>query len=95
MAFNSVCYFFFPSDFQSLDGLVKEKDLEAKQLGTACKNLQWLKQEVEEKLGSSLKEKDDVNSQLQTTLQNCNKEIEVGNLYGLVKKCEQGKPCSL
>ncbi|XP_055498083.1 LOW QUALITY PROTEIN: myomegalin [Leucoraja erinacea] len=60
----------------SLDGLVKEKDLEAKQLGTACKNLQWLKQEVEEKLGSSLKEKDDVNSQLQTTLQNCNKEIE-------------------
>lgn len=60
----------------SLDSLVKEKDLEAKQLGTACKNLQWLKQEVEEKLGSSLKEKDDVNSQLQTTLQNCNKEIE-------------------
>ncbi|XP_078263679.1 myomegalin isoform X4 [Rhinoraja longicauda] len=60
----------------SLDSLVKEKDLEAKQQGTACKNLQWLKQEVEEKLGSSLKEKDDVNSQLQAALQNRKKEVE-------------------
>ncbi|XP_062920151.1 myomegalin isoform X8 [Mobula hypostoma] len=61
----------------SLDSLVKEKDLELEQLGTAFKSLQWQKQEVEEKLGFSLKEKDAMNNQLQRALQDHNKELEV------------------
>ncbi|XP_051866823.1 myomegalin isoform X4 [Pristis pectinata] len=71
----------------SLDSLVREKDLELEQLGTAYKNLQWLKQEVEEKLGCSLKEKDAVNSQLQTALQNRNKEVEDLTLMLMNKVC--------
>ncbi|XP_072130046.1 myomegalin isoform X9 [Mobula birostris] len=61
----------------SLDSLVKEKDLELEQLGTAYKSLQWQKQEVEEKLGFSLKEKDAMNNQLQRALQDHNKELEI------------------
>uniref|UniRef100_UPI00398F31B9 myomegalin isoform X3 n=1 Tax=Pristiophorus japonicus TaxID=55135 RepID=UPI00398F31B9 len=60
----------------SLDSLMKGKDLELEQIAMAHKNLQWLKQEVEEKHARSLKEKDAVSSQLQATLHNRNKEVE-------------------
>ncbi|XP_069794342.1 myomegalin isoform X5 [Narcine bancroftii] len=71
----------------SLDSLVREKELELEQLGTAYKNLQWLKQEVEEKNGCSLKEKDAVNSQLQTALQNSAKEVEDLTAVLITKVC--------
>ncbi|XP_067893458.1 myomegalin isoform X4 [Heterodontus francisci] len=60
----------------SLESLMKGKDLELEQITVTYKNLQWLKQEVEEKHVLSLKEKDAVNSQLQAALHNCNKEVE-------------------
>ncbi|XP_072919341.1 myomegalin isoform X6 [Hemitrygon akajei] len=71
----------------SLDSLVKEKDLESEQLGTAYKSLQWQKQEVEEKLGFSLKEKDAINNQLQRALQDHNKELEVLTTTLMNKVC--------
>ncbi|XP_059840428.1 myomegalin isoform X5 [Hypanus sabinus] len=71
----------------SLDSLVKEKDLELEQLGTAYKSLQWQKQEVEEKLGFSLKEKDAINNQLQRALQDHNKELEVLTATLMNKVC--------
>ncbi|XP_072367293.1 myomegalin isoform X6 [Scyliorhinus torazame] len=60
----------------SLESHMKGKDLELEQITMAYKNLQWLKQEVEEKHAHSLKEKDTVSSQLQAALHNSNKEVE-------------------
>ncbi|XP_041064490.1 myomegalin isoform X4 [Carcharodon carcharias] len=60
----------------SLESLMKGKDLELEQITMAYKNLQWLKQEMEEKHAHSLKEKDTVSSQLQAALHNSNKELE-------------------
>ncbi|XP_075689618.1 myomegalin isoform X2 [Rhinoderma darwinii] len=60
----------------SLDNLVKAKDMELEQISAAYKNLQWLKQETEEKYGCSLNERESIILQLQKTLQERNKEIE-------------------
>ncbi|XP_048457913.1 myomegalin isoform X4 [Rhincodon typus] len=60
----------------SLENLMKGKDLELEQISIAYKNLQWLKQEMEEKHAHFLKEKDAVNSQLQAALRNSNKEVK-------------------
>ncbi|KAK1164010.1 myomegalin-like isoform X1 [Acipenser oxyrinchus oxyrinchus] len=60
----------------SLDGLVKVKELELEQTSLACQNQQWLKQEVEEKYGHCLRERDGIITQLQTSLQSCTKEAE-------------------
>ncbi|XP_058890796.1 myomegalin-like isoform X10 [Acipenser ruthenus] len=60
----------------SLDGLVKVKELELEQTSLACRNQQWLKQEVEEKYGHCLRERDGIITQLQTSLQSCTKEAE-------------------
>ncbi|KAJ8409485.1 hypothetical protein AAFF_G00228860 [Aldrovandia affinis] len=60
----------------SLDGLVRGKDLELEQMSEACRNLQWLKQEVEERQGRSLRERDAIIGQLQNSLQTRTKESE-------------------
>ncbi|XP_038650475.1 myomegalin isoform X5 [Scyliorhinus canicula] len=60
----------------SLESHMKVKDLELEQITMAYKNLQWLRQEVEEKHAHSLKEKDAVSSQLQAALHNSTKEVE-------------------
>ncbi|XP_069823488.1 myomegalin isoform X2 [Dendropsophus ebraccatus] len=60
----------------SLDNLVKAKDMELEQISAAYKNLQWLKQETEEKYRRSLNERESIIIQLQKNLQERNKEIE-------------------
>eukprot|EP00062_Callorhinchus_milii_P010751 gi/632955994/ref/XP_007893740.1/ PREDICTED: myomegalin-like isoform X8 [Callorhinchus milii] len=60
----------------SLDGLIKGKGLELEQTTMAYRSLQWLKQEVEEKHGRALKEKETVIAQLQAALHARNRELE-------------------
>ncbi|XP_066453150.1 myomegalin isoform X3 [Eleutherodactylus coqui] len=60
----------------SLDNLVKAKDMELEQISAAYKNLQWLKQETEEKYRCSLNERESIILHLQKNLQERNKEIE-------------------
>ncbi|XP_018413431.1 PREDICTED: myomegalin [Nanorana parkeri] len=60
----------------SLDNLVKAKDLELEQISVAYKDLQWLKQETEEKYRCSLSEKESVILQLQRSFQEKEKESE-------------------
>ncbi|MBN3302301.1 MYOME protein, partial [Amia calva] len=60
----------------SLDGLLKVKELELEQSSVSCRNLQWLKQEIEERLEHSLRERDAIVAQLQTSLQSRTKEAE-------------------
>ncbi|XP_066547810.1 myomegalin isoform X5 [Amia ocellicauda] len=60
----------------SLDGLLKVKELELEQSSVSCRNLQWLKQETEERLEHSLRERDAIVAQLQTSLQSRTKEAE-------------------
>ncbi|XP_067846536.1 myomegalin isoform X3 [Heptranchias perlo] len=71
----------------SLDSLMKGKDLELEQIAMAYKNLQWLKLEVEEKHTHSLKEKDAVTSQIQAALHNRNKEVEDLTVVLMNKVC--------
>ncbi|XP_073414119.1 myomegalin-like [Dendrobates tinctorius] len=60
----------------SLDNLMKAKDLELEQISAAYKNLQWLKQETEEKYMSCLNERECIIHQLQKNLQERNEEIQ-------------------
>ncbi|XP_061835745.1 myomegalin isoform X4 [Nerophis lumbriciformis] len=53
----------------SLDGLVRGKELELEQAAEAYRNLQWLKQQSEEKERSTLREKDTIINQLHVALQ--------------------------
>uniref|UniRef100_UPI00398EAB2A CDK5 regulatory subunit-associated protein 2 isoform X3 n=1 Tax=Pristiophorus japonicus TaxID=55135 RepID=UPI00398EAB2A len=60
----------------SLDGIIKEKDMELQNLANTCKNLQRLKQELEDSRARSLREKDVVIAQLQQSLKNKTKNLE-------------------
>ncbi|XP_054624506.1 myomegalin-like isoform X6 [Dunckerocampus dactyliophorus] len=60
----------------SLDGLVRGKELELEQAAEAYRNLQWLKQQSEEKERSILREKDTIISQLHVALQARSKETQ-------------------
>ncbi|XP_077955092.1 myomegalin isoform X3 [Gasterosteus aculeatus] len=53
----------------SLDALVRGKELELEQAAEAYRNLQWLKQQSEEKERNTLREKEAIISQLQAALQ--------------------------
>ncbi|XP_075954462.1 myomegalin-like [Anarhichas minor] len=53
----------------SLDALVRGKELELEQAAEAYRNLQWLRQQSEEKERNTLREKDTIISQLQAALQ--------------------------
>ncbi|XP_043941213.1 myomegalin isoform X3 [Protopterus annectens] len=60
----------------SLDGLVKVKDLELEQASLALQNLQRLKQETDERSERTLQEKDRVLARLHEVLQAKNMEVE-------------------
>ncbi|KAK5888903.1 hypothetical protein CesoFtcFv8_014954 [Champsocephalus esox] len=60
----------------SLDALVRGKDLELEQAAEAYRNLQWLKQQSEEKERNTLREKDSIISQLQEALQTHSQEAQ-------------------
>lgn len=64
-------------DLQSLDALVRGKELELEQAAEAYRNLQWLKQQSEEKERSTLREKDAIINQLQAALQARSQESQV------------------
>ncbi|XP_048469558.1 CDK5 regulatory subunit-associated protein 2-like isoform X14 [Rhincodon typus] len=59
-----------------LDGMIKEKDVELQHLLNTCKNLQRVKQELEDSRARSLCEKDVVISQLQQSLKNKTENLE-------------------
>ncbi|XP_069050159.1 myomegalin isoform X3 [Lepisosteus oculatus] len=60
----------------SLDGMLRVKALELEQVSLSGKNLQWLKQEAEDKHSQSLRERDAIINQLQTSLHSRTKEAE-------------------
>uniref|UniRef100_I3JV53 Si:ch211-242b18.1 n=1 Tax=Oreochromis niloticus TaxID=8128 RepID=I3JV53_ORENI len=60
----------------SLDGLVRGKELELEQAAEAYRNLQWLKQQSDEKERNSLREKDTIITQLQAALQTRSQETQ-------------------
>lgn len=64
-------------DRQSLDALVRGKELELEQAAEAYRNLQWLKQQSEEKERNTLREKDTIIGQLQAALQTHSQETQV------------------
>ncbi|XP_017351066.1 myomegalin isoform X3 [Ictalurus punctatus] len=60
----------------SLDGLMRSKELELEQTQEACRKLQWLKQQCDEKHTVALRERDTVIAQLHTALHTRSKETE-------------------
>ncbi|XP_068605286.1 myomegalin-like [Brachionichthys hirsutus] len=60
----------------SLDALLRGKELELEQAAEAYRNLQWLKQQSEEKERSTQREKDAIIGQLQAALQARNREAQ-------------------
>uniref|UniRef100_A0A8C0GH11 Uncharacterized protein n=1 Tax=Chelonoidis abingdonii TaxID=106734 RepID=A0A8C0GH11_CHEAB len=65
----------------SMESLLKAKTLELEQVTATCQNLQWLKEEVEAKSSCWQKEQEGIIQQLQTSLHDRNKEVEVrGNV---------------
>ncbi|XP_026230057.1 myomegalin-like isoform X3 [Anabas testudineus] len=60
----------------SLDALVRGKELELEQAAEAYRNLQWLKQQSEEKERNTLREKDAIINQLQAALQSRSQETQ-------------------
>ena len=73
-----------PRVVQHLDKLVQGKELQLEQTSTVSRNLQTLRQEVEERLGRSLRERDSIISQLQASLQTHSKEAQVPLLQRLL-----------
>ncbi|XP_073500194.1 myomegalin isoform X2 [Phyllobates terribilis] len=69
----------------SLDNLVKAKDMELEQISAAYKNLQWLKQETEEKYRCCLNERESIIHQLLKNLQERNEEVQA------IRTCILGK----
>ncbi|XP_060762148.1 myomegalin-like isoform X3 [Neoarius graeffei] len=60
----------------SVDGLMRSKELELEQAQEACRKLQWLKQQCDEKHTAALRERDNIITQLHTTLHIRSKETE-------------------
>lgn len=68
---------------QSFDSVIKEKDVELQHLTNTLKNLQRAKQDVEDNLNRSLREKDSIISQLQRSLEGKTKDMEVSYQEGV------------
>ncbi|XP_030630521.1 myomegalin [Chanos chanos] len=60
----------------SLDALVRGRELELEQTQEALRKLKWLKQESDERHAQSLRERDNIITQLQTALHTRSKEAE-------------------
>lgn len=75
---------------QSLDALVRSKELELEQAAEAYRNLQWLKQKSEEKEKTALREKDTIIHQLQAALQARSQEMQVSPNTSSVIRASKG-----
>lgn len=64
---------------------MRGKELELEQAAEAYRNLQWLKQQSEEKERSTLREKDTIISQLQAALQTRSQETQVTHTHTLIR----------
>lgn len=62
---------------QSFDCVIKEKDVELQHLANSFKDQQRAKQEMEENLSRTLREKDAIISQLQQALEKKSKDLDV------------------
>lgn len=60
---------------------MRGKELELEQAAEAYRNLQWLKQQSEEKERNTLREKDAIISQLQAALQTRSQEAQVTDTH--------------
>lgn len=60
---------------------MRSKELELEQAAEAYRNLQWLKQQSEEKERNTLREKDAIISQLQAALQTRSQETQVTHTH--------------
>lgn len=78
---STMYYSLISFDHQSLDGLVRGKELELEQAAEAYRNLQWLKQQSEEKERNTLREKDAIIKQLQAALQSRSQETQVKHTH--------------
>lgn len=74
----SVC---FLPQHQSLDALVRSKELELEQAAEAYRNLQWLRQKSEEEERNTLREKEALIKQLQAALQARSHEMQVPHAH--------------
>lgn len=79
--FEHSCAYTCDCDHQSLDTLVRGKELELEQAAEAYRNLQWLKQQSEEKERNTSREKDAIISQLQAALQTRSQETQVRHTH--------------
>ncbi|XP_043118807.1 myomegalin isoform X3 [Puntigrus tetrazona] len=59
-----------------LDALVRSKDLDLERTQEACRKLEWMKQQSEEKHTLAVRERDGIIHQLQTTLRSHSRESE-------------------
>lgn len=66
---------------------MRGKELELEQAAEAYRNLQWLKQQSEEKERSTLREKDTIISQLQAALQTRSQETQVTHTHTHTHSC--------
>lgn len=71
------------STMQSLDGLLRAKQLELDRVTEASRSLQWLKQEAEKRHGRSLAENEALIGQLQASLEKRNGEAEVREAWSV------------
>lgn len=78
MTFSKKCL-----SFQNFDSLIKEKDVELQHLANTLKNLQRAKQDVEDNLNRSLREKDSIIKQLQLSLEGKTKDMDVSHQHVL------------
>lgn len=67
-----------------METLVRGKEQELEQAAEAYRNLQWLKQQSEEKEKNTLREKDVTISQLQAALRTRSQEIQVLHPHTIV-----------
>ncbi|XP_066514417.1 myomegalin-like isoform X1 [Hoplias malabaricus] len=71
----------------SLDALVRGKELELEQTKEAFRKLQWLKQDCDDKNTAALRERDNIITQLHTTLHTRSKETEDLTAALMAKVC--------
>lgn len=88
--FEHSCAYTCDCGHQSLDALVRGKELELEQAAEAYRNLQWLRQQSEEKESNTLREKDAIISQLQAALQTRSQETQVRHTHTHVCFCRHG-----
>lgn len=66
---------------------MRSKELELEQAQEACRKLQWLKQQCDEKHTAALRERDNIITQLHTTLHIRSKETEVNINTPIIYSC--------